>query len=334
MITFKTIKRLFFNFVKQSFLFTTLLLYSLSNAQSFDKVDAIALHYSSKITSPESLANTIANDFRSDTERVRALYIYLTNNISYNLNEYKYGADNYSFSYSSKEELEQKIRQRNLEIIRKTITEKRAICEGYSMLFNEVCSLLNIKCKNISGYTRTPNSIIGSLPLQGKHAWNAVSINNEWKFIDTTWGAGYSRDNNHWVKEYDEHYFFTRPNELLTTHFPEVKKWQLVKKPLTEKEFSSQPIYSALFFNENLNLISPTSGILKTNKEGILRIKFKNLKPDAEIGYAFQKDYYLTTIIPEFKGTTATILIPTKGKRNTTLNILVNTEMVLQYKIN
>ena len=307
---------------------------NLVNAQTFKKVDSIALSYAYDIKTPNALADRISNDFNTDVNKVRALYIYLTHSITYNLNEYNYGATDYSFRYKSKKELEAKLRKRNLEIIEKTLREKTAICEGYSMVFHEVCTILAIKSHIISGFTRSPNSKIGSLPLSGKHAWNAVYIEDKWKFIDTTWGSGYTLDYDHWIQSYDEYYFFPSPNDLLTTHFPEDASWQLVKIPLTEQEFANQPIYSALFFRKRIGLVSPKSGTVTANKDGEILIQLNNVKRDAEIGYAFEKDYYLTTIIPEFKNKKATIKIPILGKQNTILNILLDTEMILQFKIN
>lgn len=328
------IRRLFTICVKQSFIFFLFLSITATFSQNFEKTDAIAMGYlSHQIDNVKTLANIIEQDFETDLDKTRALYIYLTHAIKYNLNEYKYGADNYSFRYSSKEELETKIRQRDLEIINKTLRQKTAICEGYSMTFNEVCNLLNIKSTVISGYTRTPYAEIGELPLKGKHAWNAVFINSKWNFIDTTWGAGYSTNQNQWLQSYDDYYFFPKASELIFTHYPENTQWQLLNPVYSKKQFSNQPISSPLFFKQHIKLISPVSGIISSKQE-FLMIQLKNVQPDVEFGYAFEKDYYLTTIIPEFKGDICFLKIPLKSKKNTTVNLLIDAEMILQYKIN
>lgn len=329
----KHIQRLFFRNAKQSFLFLALFVVLHSYAQKFEKVDAITSSYSSGISDAKVLATHISDDFKDQTNQVRALFIWLTHHIDYNINELNYGATNYSFRYSSKEELEQKIRARDLEIIHKTLQEKRAVCEGYSMVFKEVCDILNIRCEIISGYSRSPFSQIGKLPLSGKHAWNAVYINNQWKLIDTTWGAGYSRDSEHWVKDFDAYYFFTAPKDLLTTHYPEEKKWQLIQPTLNEKEFTSQAIYSSLFFENELKLLAPISGIIHSKNKAFILIEIDNLPPASEMGFAYENDYYLTSIIPEFEGSKAILKIPVTGKKNTTLNVLLETEMILQFRI-
>lgn len=328
----KNKKRLFFNCVKQSFLLQLFLFSFLAVAQNFSKVDATVLSYPFNMKRANTLASKIENDFSTDLDKVRAVYIYLTHNISYDLNEYKYGAEEYRFRYSSKEELAQKIRARDLKIVHKTLASKRAICDGYATTFKEICTLLNIKSEVISGFTRTTSSEIGELPLEERHAWNAVFVNATWNLVDATWGAGYSRDTNHWTQAYDEHYFFTKPAALITSHFPEVPKWQILTSPKTEKEFTEQPLFSSLFFSEGMQLISPTTGTLSSKKEFLI-VKIKNAKPDIEFGFAFENDYYVTSTIPEFKNNIATLKIPLKGKRNTTLNILSETEMILKFQI-
>tara|TARA_B100000809_G_scaffold265794_1_gene325763 strand:- start:3102 stop:4103 length:1002 start_codon:yes stop_codon:yes gene_type:complete len=332
MFLLNNITRLFYTFVKQSFILPLFFVSFLLTAQQYDSVDSIVLQYSKNIRNTNALAKKIDKDFSNDLEKVRALYIYLTNTVEYNIKEYKYGDDAYSFRYSSKEELEQKIRQRDLKIINKTLSSKKAICEGYSMTFKEVCTQLDIKCVVISGYTRTNPSKIGQLPLDERHAWNAVYINSKWQFIDTTWGAGYSRDSNHWIQYYDEHYFFTNPKELITTHHPEENNWQLLTPAITKKKFVSQPLYSSLFFLKKIQLVSPKVGVLDPSKEFII-LKFKNIDPTMELGYAFGNDYYLTTVIPEFYNNIATLKIPIKENKNTTLNVLSGTEVILQFKI-
>lgn len=332
MFVSKYIKRLFLNNLKQSFLLP-LFFYSLfSFGQNFDSVDATARQFSSDINSAQELASIISKNYATDIDKVRALYIYLTNNIAYDLNDYKYGANNYSFSYSSKKELEEKIRKRDLEVIQRTLSSKKAICEGYSMVYKEVCDILNIKCEIISGYSRTVSSTIGVFPIEERHAWNAVYINSQWNLIDTTWGAGYSKDANHWIQSFDANYFFTKPEVLIASHYPEDKNWQLLNTPLSKTQFCTQPIFSSLFFQEKIELISPKSGILRGNNKYLI-VQLKNVKPDIEFGYAFEKDFYLTSIIPEFKNKKTILKIPITGKRNTTLNILSGTEMILQYKI-
>ena len=62
---------------------------------------------------------------------------------------------------------------------------------------------------------------IDFIPGEGvSHAWNAVFINGSWRLLDCTWGAGsYDLDGN-FIREINEHFFLTDPDELIYSHFP------------------------------------------------------------------------------------------------------------------
>ncbi|WP_193316080.1 transglutaminase domain-containing protein [Flavicella marina] len=303
-----------------------------TTAQEFHNVDSIAKTYDSNINSLQLLTAYIERDFDSDIKRARALFVWLTANISYDLNDYNYGPKNYKFNYASPEELETKINTRKQDIVTFTMNYKRAVCEGYAETFKQACDLLNIDCVVISGYTRGSSWEIGKLPLEGNHAWNAMKIKNEWKLVDNTWGAGHSRDANHWVRDFDDYYFLVAPEELITSHYPEDKNWQLLSSPLNEKEFTNQPNYASLFFKEELQLIAPTTGIISGNDE-FISIKLIGASNDTEFGYAFDNDYYLTTIIPEINGGITTLNIPRKNKKKIALKILIDTDMIVKFYV-
>lgn len=61
------------------------------------------------------------------------------------------------------------------ESIIETIDNGRGVCGNYSMLFMKLCRRASITCMYESDF------------FIMDHAWNAVYINGEWKFVDTTW---------------------------------------------------------------------------------------------------------------------------------------------------
>ncbi|WP_139958389.1 transglutaminase domain-containing protein [Flavicella sediminum] len=313
------------------YLFVILLFTGKGFAQNFDKIDEQARAYP-LFREASSLAKQIKKDFSTDTEKTRALFVWLTKNISYDLNEFYRGKKQYSFRYASQKELENLIKKRNDELVHKTLKTRKAVCEGYAQTFQSVCHLLAIECEVISGFTKTSASEIGELPLGGRHAWNAVKINKQWQLIDATWGAGFS-ENNKWIRKFDGHFFFTAPKQLLNSHYPINSNWQLIPNPIHEKEFADKPIYSPSFYNSCISLKSPLAGLISTKNKKFITVQFKNMAPDCELGYAYEKDYYLTTIIPEVNQNGTSIKIPCQGKRNTTLHIIANGETVLHYKI-
>ena len=90
------------------------------------------------------------------------------------------------------------------------------------------------------------------------HEYNVVKINDKWKFIDTTLGAGYINKSMKFVKLYNEFYFCTNPSDFIYSHYPSEEKWQLLDNPINEKEFDKgvkiyEQFYKCGFLNTNLN---------------------------------------------------------------------------------
>ena len=52
--------------------------------------------------------------------------------------------------------------------------------------------------------------------------------------------------------EYDDHYFLTDPKEFIYEFFPLQPEWQLLKTPITLKEFEDLPFVRSLFFRYGL----------------------------------------------------------------------------------
>ena len=90
-------------------------------------------------------------------QKVRAIHDFVVKHITYDSN------------YTDEETAE------NLLI---SIEKGRGVCGDYTMLFQYLCDRAAIPCINEGGHVRTSSSL---------HAWNAVLINGQWKFIDTTW---------------------------------------------------------------------------------------------------------------------------------------------------
>ena len=82
---------------------------------------------------------------------------------------------------------------------------------------------------------------------ESNHEYNAVKLNNQWYPIDSTWGAGHLK-NKKFVKSYNEFYFMSNPELLITTHFPIEDKWQLTKRKYTLEEFLKWPGVESYFY--------------------------------------------------------------------------------------
>ncbi len=147
----------------------------------------------------------------NDFEKVRSFYIWIVNNLGY---------DNAAVKPNSK-----RINHTNQDVLNR----KKAVCQGYSNLLQEMCMRANITCKVVAGYPKTPRDANPDLST-ANHTWNAVLIDEKWYLLDATWGAGNG-------KAQLEDYFLTKPEIFIFDHLPNDPMWQLLDCPIDAEVF-------------------------------------------------------------------------------------------------
>jgi len=176
------------------------------------KVATIPLNSS---TSIDAIANFINTNFKTENDKIRAVFYWTASNISYDV------ANMFAVNF---EETPQ-------DRIAKTLKTKKGICGDYAAIFNEIAALVGIKSVVISGYTKQ-NGKIAAL----SHAWCAAEIDNKWYVFDPTWGSG-SLTNGKFVKKINDYYFKTEPSKIISSHIPFDYLWQFLNYPITNNEF-------------------------------------------------------------------------------------------------
>lgn len=69
--------------------------------------------------------------------------------------------------------------------------------------------------------------------------------------------------------EYDDHYFLTDPREFIYEFFPLQSEWQLLKNPITQRDFEDLPFVRSLFFRYGLYFPdSNTKAVMYTDATG------------------------------------------------------------------
>ena len=299
-------------------------------SQNYADVDTKVKSYP-KFNSAQKLAAKIDRDFTTDADKIRATFIWLTENIRYDLQEYyNPTTKRVRFSFINEAEKQAKLQQIKDDIVNETFRKRKSVCEGYAQSFKKVCDLLQIESTIIKGYARNSSNEIGMIPNASNHAWNAVKLNNKWELVDATWAAGYAI-NNKWEKNFTEYYFYPNPAELLRTHLPESGAWQLVNKQIDKKTFANQPIIGQGFFYRNLVLISPKKGIISNKKTAAFKIK--NLTAIDIVGYQFKGQRYGKRATVTIENSVGSFTVNLEKKRKTELYIFINNEIALQYKI-
>ncbi|RIX45861.1 transglutaminase domain-containing protein [Paenibacillus nanensis] len=107
-------------------------------------------------------AQELTKNKKTDEDKIKAVYEYITTNIAYDDKLAKTATADY------------------LPIIDRTLKTKKDICYGYASLFAAMLRSLNIPTKMAMGYTDY---------IDQYHAWNEVYVNGKWMTIDTTLDA-------------------------------------------------------------------------------------------------------------------------------------------------
>lgn len=116
------------------------------------------------------------------------------------------------------------------DAIVKTLQTRTAVCQGYASLFMDVCRRAHMPAWLVAGYTLTNGKIDNA-----SHAWVAVFVNNQWQFMDPTWGAG-SVTSHKYTAKLNWQYFGVAPAVFIKTHVPFDPLFQLLEQPLRHDE--------------------------------------------------------------------------------------------------
>lgn len=230
-----------------------------SQERDYSKVDATAIFYSDRIVSTQALATQIKSDFSSPEDQLRAAYTWVIHNIAYAPEEYL----TYQFQYRILDERNAKLASTREEIIERTITGKKAVCEGYALTLERICEQLDINAYVVRGDVKRDVVDIGR-PFEKNHMWLVAIVNQKPVIMDPTWGAG--KYGKIFKKEPSYAFYDVEPTHFIKTHYPEVFDDAYLETPLSKEEFSKWPlILSEALDIEDLN-----------KKQGA--IKYKDLK--------------------------------------------------------
>lgn len=267
------------------------------SAQDFCAVDSIISTYPRTFLSPERLSIRICSDFKDQTERARAIYAWIGNNIKYDVKALNTHKKRRSYSYKSINEKLKKEEKLQSKVANQTLRKSKGVCYGYSVLYKKLCDLCEIPCIVIGGGAKTKYSQIGKKPSRTAHAWNSVKINDSWKFVDVTWAAGsVDKKTKKFIPYYSDTYFFLPPEKFFLNHFPKDTSWILAKK--TKNDFIKLPLYYGDYLSTDVSVISPSEGIISKTKGDTIHFNLVNLPKSYTISYKFSAEKFGHLIEP------------------------------------
>lgn len=304
-----------------------------TNGQSTKAVDDLISGYPAQFDSYQELASRITRDFRNEEERARAAFAWIAMNIAYDTKGIN-KAQKVRFSYTSEEDLQAQKAAFRKDLASKVLKKRRALCEGYATLYQEICKLLDIECVIVPGTAKRFASEIGKKDLPSNHAWNAIKIEGRWQLVDITWAAG-SVDFSKMLfrKEYKSAYFSCSPEEFALKHYPDDSNYLLLKRAFSKEDFALQPAVFNAFIGHGYQIISPKKGILSVKKGSDIQFRIANVKSQTQISYHYSQAKYAQRASAKQKGTETSFIIPAPQKGRRELTIYFDNEAVLTYQL-
>lgn len=202
------------------------MLFSELNAQQnidYTPVDVAMMQIPDSLTySTNRIANYINSKFSNSSDKSRAAFIWIAQNIGYDV-ENMYAINQH---------------QSATEFVDQALATRKGICIHYANLFADIMDKLGIKTYVVSGYTKQ-RGFVEYIP----HAWCAALIDSQWLLFDPTWGSGCVRRSK-FRKEVNNSYYKASPEQLIKTHMPFDPLWQFLNYPVTSDEFYKGKISS------------------------------------------------------------------------------------------
>lgn len=219
----------------------------------YSKIDNNSKRVPYHLETPGEIAKHLTQNLTTDAEKSRALYIWISHNISYDVDLLESRP-----KYSSKE-----------AIVKETLENRSGVCQHYSDLFLAMSKAIGLKSYLIAGYTRNSD---GTLADVG-HAWNAVEIDSSFYLLDITWAAGHVTEGK-FYRKFKDAYFLKKPQEFIADHMPFDPAWQFLSNPLRhddflERNFDKLNTVGAFDFKDIINNIPALDTIAAIEKSNI-----------------------------------------------------------------
>jgi hypothetical protein len=247
-------------------------------AYDFQPVDSFiqTVQYDNDIS---KLAKDLTQNYSADIFKVRAIFKWITENISYDYKFLNKGKEVKAPDCDGSVNCNQVIEEWKRKYINDVLKKKKAVCSGYAELFKKLCDLNKINCEVVAGYAKNePCQVGNSIPVN--HAWNAVMIDSVWYYLDATWAAGACIEDEEtgkllqYKKDYKNYYWLTPYSRLVRNHYPQNAKW--IEQPAFVKQvFFNKPYYYSTAVLENIYNEMPDTGMLVMKKGDTIHFHFK-----------------------------------------------------------
>ena len=252
-------------FFALTFLAGSLVSYAQGSSSRYRSVDEKVAQFGNLASSNiATIADTITAPFSDHQEKARAIFYWIANNIAIDPKASKQN--------DSKNTLPEKV-----------VELRKATALGYSLLVQEMCSDVNIRCISVDGYKKSNPEDINQPADEINHSWNVVQLGQSpetWYFVDACSASGYlDKKMTVFTKQFTSEYFFADKKLFGLTFYPDNSAWQLGGGPKNLKEFYALPVICNSAFALGLSKPSPAAGYIKANLKTAVSFSFRVNEP-------------------------------------------------------
>jgi len=247
------------------------------NHINFSKADDIAKSYRSKnLLNLNEITFNITKDLETDLEKLRAIYVWICNNIANDFGLYTKNKRKRERFQKDSIRLHEWNSEFKTLLFKRLLKKKKTICTGYAYLLKEMCKIVGIEAKIVNGFGRTSTVDFSTL-TEANHSWNMVKIDEKWYVCDPTWATGISfPEEGRFDFQFNEGYFLTTPQLFFKNHFPMVKEFSLLKgKTPTLQEFIEMPLLYGEAYNFLESHISPNKMYQEIKQNDVFTFEYQ-----------------------------------------------------------
>ncbi len=207
-----------------------------------------------------TISYIVTKKFDDNRDKVRAIFDWIAYNIIFDLKASKMNGN-------------EKINSD--EVLKK----RKANASGYAGLFQDMCSVVKIRCLTVDGYAKNTTEQINEIPDEFNHTWAVVQLGQSpesWYYVDPTWGSGYTDEKlSQFTKSFNDAYFFADKTIFNFQHFPDNIAWQLGNGAKNKKDFFALPLVKNQAYEFKVNNFVPLSGLIKATTKKPVAFSFK-----------------------------------------------------------
>lgn len=180
--------------------------------------------------------------------------------------------------------------------------QKKCTPHGMALCVQEMCQALGIECRIVGGRLRRACANVRSTSAGVPHYWNAVQIENEWRFMDVSLSSLDSDDSD--MEEISERintdFFLVPPHEMIFTHIPSDNAEQHLIPPIPTATLVTLPVAAPASFVHHVEFCEYNLALTQTR--GLEILEFNLRVPNPSIDLNAQIECYNGLLLSE--GTT------------------------------